>query len=89
MSMSDGVHKYFLVYHDLGAMHFSGEKTLNELAQLAMRTDSWRDGYRQRLMDHITYMNELLVQYDIEMTLIMCNCNRKTSILGPCTPTIL
>lgn len=67
-SMGDGVSKFFLVYHDMGSMNFHGERTLNDVAALAMRTASYREGYRERLVQHIADMKNLLVTYDFKMS---------------------
>lgn len=35
--MIDGVHKYFLLYHEGNSMHVEGEMTLDDIAFMAMR----------------------------------------------------
>lgn len=67
-SYGDGVSKFFLVYHDMSSMNFHGEKTLDDLALHAMRMESYRPGYRERLLAHITDLGALLATYDFEST---------------------
>lgn len=45
-----------------------GEKTLDGLALHAMRMESHRPGYRERLLAHITDIGALLATYDFEMS---------------------
>lgn len=37
MHASDGVSKFFLVYHEYGSLHFEGEKSLLDMADMVMR----------------------------------------------------
>lgn len=49
--MIDGVNKVFILRHDSGAMHLEGFKTLNELAAHALRMDSWKPDWEQRMRE--------------------------------------
>lgn len=45
----DGAHKYFIVYHDAGTMHFEGYATLNDLALQAMFNECWKPDWEERV----------------------------------------
>ncbi len=55
-SMGDGVSKYFLVYHKNNFMNFCGEKTLIDIADLAMRkhTCTMSKEERNAALDELT-----------------------------------
>jgi hypothetical protein len=46
--MVDGVSKFFIVYHDGGAMHMEGFTTTEDMAIAALCIHSWRGNWVER-----------------------------------------